>query len=186
MLCQMTSNSTAQAHAWWPTRLETARLTLRPVATGDLTSVERLWRDERVRRYLGGPVPEAKIALRRERLPGLPGAFATEDRTTAAFIGLVTVEPGSPRGGTEISYTLLPEWWGHGLGREAVAAAVEWARKLPGDFPVVAVTQSANTGSRRLLEAIGLSSDGEVVEYGEPQTVYRTASPAQMQRKSNT
>ena len=102
----------------------------------------------------------------------MPGAFAAEHRTTRAFIGLVTVELGSPRGGTEISYTLLPEWWGRGLGREAVAATVEWARKLPGEFPVVAVTQSANTGSRRLLEAIGLSAHGEVVEYGEPQTVY--------------
>ncbi|WP_257232372.1 GNAT family N-acetyltransferase [Streptomyces sp. Rer75] len=53
--------------------------------------------------------------------------------------------------------SFLPQWWGRGLGREAVAATVEWARKLPGEFPVVAVAQSANTGSRRLLEAIGLS-----------------------------
>jgi len=177
MLCQVTSNSTVQAPAWWPAHLETARLTLRPVAAGDLPSIERLWRDERVRRYLGGPVSEEKIALRRDRLPGMPGAFAAEHRTTRAFIGLVTVELGSPRGATEISYTLLPQWWGRGLGREAVAATVEWTRKLPDEFPVVAVTQSANTGSRRLLEAIDQSAHGEVVEYGEPQTVYCDLAP---------
>ncbi|MFI0820224.1 GNAT family N-acetyltransferase [Streptomyces sp. NPDC021098] len=168
----MTSNSAAQRPTWWPARLETARLTLRPVAAADLPSIERLWRDERVRRYLGGPVSEDKIALRRRHLPGMPGAFATEDRTSGSCIGLVTVEPDSPRDGTEVSYTFLPEWWGHGLAREAVAAAVEWARDLPGGSRVVAVTQSANAGSRHLLEAIGLSADHETVEYGEPQTVY--------------
>ncbi|MFB7736014.1 GNAT family N-acetyltransferase [Streptomyces sp. NPDC056112] len=94
--------------------------------------------------------------------------------------------PDSPRGGTEVSYTFLSEWWERGLGREAVAAAVEWARDPPGGNPVVAVTQSANTGSRRLLEAIGMVAGAEVVEYGEPQTVYRLLSPAHMRQKSNT
>ncbi|RNG34570.1 N-acetyltransferase [Streptomyces botrytidirepellens] len=173
-MCRVTSNPAVQAPPWWPARLETARLTMRPVAADDLPSIERLWRDERVRQFLGGPVPEEKIALRRHHLPGVPGAFATEDHATGACIGLVTVEPGSPRGGPEVSYTFLPEWWGRGLAREAVAAAVQWARELPGGNPVVAVTQSANTSSRRLLEAIGLSADYEMVEYGEPQTVYVT------------
>ncbi|MGX4689185.1 GNAT family N-acetyltransferase [Streptomyces sp. JNUCC 63] len=182
----MTSNSSAQGPAWWPALLETPRLTLGPVTAEDLPFTERLWRDERVRRFLGGPVTEDKIAVRRRRLPGTPGAFAVKDRPTAQLVGMVTIEPDSPRGGAEVSYTFLPEWWGRGLGREAVAAAVEWARDLPGGNPVVAVTQSANTGSRRLLEAIGMTAGAEVVEYGEPQTVYRLLSPAHMRQKSNT
>ncbi|MFE4423161.1 GNAT family N-acetyltransferase [Streptomyces sp. NPDC056817] len=156
---------------------------LGPVTAEDLPSIERLWRDERVRRFLGGPVTEDKIAVRHRRLPGTPGAFAVKDRPKAQLVGMVTIEPDSPRGGTEVSYTFLPEWWGRGLGREAVAAAVEWARDLPGGNPVVAVTQSANTGSRRLLEAIGMVAGAEVVEYGEPQTVYRLRSPAHMRQK---
>ncbi|MFJ3234632.1 GNAT family N-acetyltransferase [Streptomyces sp. NPDC086787] len=182
----MTANLPVHGPAWWPALLETPRLTLRPVTAGDLPSIERLWRDERVRRFLGGPVTEDKVRIRRRRLPGTPGAFAVESRTSGEVLGLVTVEPGSPRDGTEVSYTLLPEWWGRGLGREAVAAAVDWARGLPGGNQVVAVTQSANTASRRLLEAVGLAADSEVVEYGRPQTIYRTVRPDRRVREESS
>ncbi|MFF3334106.1 hypothetical protein ACFYWX_31905 [Streptomyces sp. NPDC002888] len=67
---------------------------------------------------------------------------------------MVTVEPGSSRGGTEVSYTLLPKWWGRGLGREVVAAAAEWARALPRDNPCGRDAERehgvpARTGGRR-------------------------------------
>lgn len=158
---------------WWPAVLDTPRLLLRPVTAADLPSIERLWRDERARRYLGGPVSEDRIAIRRSRLPGTPGAFAVEQRATSAVVGLITAEPHSPRGGTEVSYTLLPEVWGHGLGREAVGEVIRWARGLPGTWSVVAVTQSANVSSRSLLEAVGMLPGDELVEYGKRQTVYR-------------
>ncbi|MDG9720028.1 GNAT family N-acetyltransferase [Streptomyces sp. DH24] len=169
----MTSHTPAGAPTWWPAALETTRLLLRPVTTADLPAIERLWRDERVRRYLGGPVSEDRIAIRRRRLPGTPGAFAVERRSTSAVVGLVTVEPGSPRGGTEVSYTLLPDAWGRGLGREAVGEVIRWARGLPGTRSIVAVTQSANVSSRSLLEAVGMLPGDELVEYGERQTIYR-------------
>jgi RimJ/RimL family protein N-acetyltransferase len=118
-------------------------------------------------------VSENRIAIRRSRLPGTPGAFAVEQRATSAVVGLVTVEPGSPRGGTEVSYTLLPEVWGRGLGREAVAEVIRWARDLPGTQSMAAVTQSANVSSRSLLEAVGVLPGDELVEYGKRQTIHR-------------
>jgi RimJ/RimL family protein N-acetyltransferase len=169
----MNPNTPGGEPSWWPAALRTPRLTLRPVTAADLPVIERLWRDERVRRYLGGPVSEDRIAIRRRRLPGTPGAFAVEQRATSAVVGLVTVEPCSYRGGTEVSYTLLPDAWGRGLGREAVAEVIRWARSLPGAQSVVAVTQSANVSSRSLLEAVGMQPGDELVEYGERQTVYR-------------
>ncbi|MEV6962102.1 GNAT family N-acetyltransferase [Streptomyces sp. NPDC051207] len=169
----MRSHPPAGEPPWWPAALNTPRLLLRPVTAADLPAIERLWRDERVRRHLGGPVSEDRIAIRRRRLPGTPGAFAVEQRATSAVVGLVTVEPFSYRGGTEVSYTLLPDAWGCGLGREAVAEVIRWARSLPDAQPMVAVTQSANTASRSLLEAVGMRPGDELVEYGERQTVYR-------------
>ncbi|AWN25009.1 MULTISPECIES: GNAT family N-acetyltransferase [Streptomyces] len=157
---------------WWPANVQTPRLVLRPVAEDDLRVAERLWRDERVRRYLGGPVSEAKIAVRRRTLPGSPGTFAITARDTNATIGMITIDPHSGRGATEVSYTLLPEHWGAGVGREAVAAALVWARSLPGTDRVVAVTQTANRASRRLLEAVGMRECGEMVEHGHPQIMY--------------
>ncbi|MGW3009644.1 GNAT family N-acetyltransferase [Streptomyces sp. NPDC001219] len=158
--------------SWWPANVQTPRLVLRPVAEDDLRVAERLWRDERVRRYLGGPVSEAKIAVRRRTLPGSPGAFAITARDTNATIGMITIDPHSRRGATAVSYTLLPEHWGAGVGREAVAAALAWARSLPGTDRVVAVTQTVNRASRRLLEAVGMRECGEMVEHGHPQIMY--------------
>ena len=171
----MTFNSAAQQPSLWPVLLETPRLVLRPVTADDLPAIERLWRDERVRRFLGGPVAEEQIVVRRRGLANMPGAFAVPERETGTVLGLVTIDTGSPRGATEVSYTLLTEHRGRGAGREAVAAAMEWVDGLPGtDRGLIAVTQAANTASRRLLEAVGMRWSGEVMEYGELQAVYTT------------
>ncbi|MGW2563541.1 GNAT family N-acetyltransferase [Streptomyces sp. NPDC001514] len=169
------ADAPSPASAWWPTTLHTERLVLRPVGEQDLRVAEVLWRDEKVRTYLGGPVSEDKIRIRRAYLPGAAGVFAVALRQTGAMIGLVTIEPRSSRGATEVSYQLLPESWGMGLGREAVGAAVGWAlESVPGSDRVVAVTRAANRASRELLEAIGMRCTVELVEYGERQAVYHT------------
>lgn len=41
------------------------------------------------------------------------------------LLGIVTVEPGARDGETELSYQFLPEHWGHGYAREAVAAVLD-------------------------------------------------------------
>ncbi|MFE7777061.1 GNAT family N-acetyltransferase [Streptomyces sp. NPDC057445] len=174
----MSELSTPVRAPWWPATVHTPRLCMRPVTAQDLDAVERLWRDERVRQYLGGPVTEEKIRIRRSRIPGMPGVFAVTDLRTRTVLGTVTVEPHSSRGATEVSYTLLPEHWGRGVGREAVGAAVEWAlRSVPGTEQIVAVTQAANTASRILLESLGMRCTGELVEYGARQAVYRGGTP---------
>ncbi|MFD7442853.1 GNAT family N-acetyltransferase [Streptomyces sp. NPDC059909] len=166
----------APVSAWWPTTLCTERLVLRPAGEQDLRVAEVLWRDERVRAYMGGPVSEDRIRMRRAYLPGAVGVFAVALRETGAMIGLVTIDPRSSRGATEVSYQLLPESWGLGLGREAVGAAVGWALdSVPGTARIVAVTRAANRASCRLLESIGMRCTDELVEYGERQALYLTA-----------
>ncbi|MFJ5851141.1 GNAT family N-acetyltransferase [Streptomyces sp. NPDC092903] len=170
----MTPNPHPQ-RAWWPATLRTDRLTLRPVTEQDADTAERLWRDERVRRYLGGPVAESEIEARRKRLPGTPGLFAVTESGTDAVLGLVIVDPHSSRHATEVSYALLPEHWGTGVARDGVRVAVDWALAcVPGTDHVVAVTNAGNHSSRRLLESIGMHCTGEITEYGESQRVYRT------------
>ncbi|MFI7094822.1 GNAT family N-acetyltransferase [Streptomyces lydicus] len=152
----MRDHANTSAIEWQPTMVQTPRLILRPVAEDDLPLAERLWRNERVRRHLGGPVSETKIAVRRRTLPNSLGAFAVAERDSHSAVGMITIDPYSGRGGTEVSYALLPEPWGIGLGCEAVAAVVQWASGLPGTGEVVAVNQSANRASRRLLVAVGM------------------------------
>ncbi|MFF5973587.1 GNAT family N-acetyltransferase [Streptomyces sp. NPDC012769] len=151
--------------------LVTDRLVLRPVRVGDIPGVTRLWRDPDVRRHLGGPVVESVIRIRQRRIVGAPGFHAVERASDGTLLGLVTVEKDARNGETEVSYQFLPEHWGRGYAREAVAAAVERALE---DVPVVvAVTQEANARSRRLLEAVGMTHAESFVEWDAHQVLYR-------------
>ncbi|MEU7069850.1 GNAT family N-acetyltransferase [Streptomyces narbonensis] len=151
--------------------LATDRLLLRAVRRGDLAAVTRLWTDPEVRHHLGGPVTEPVIRIRQRRIVGAPGCHAVIRAEDDVLLGLVTVEPGARNGETEVSYQFLPEHWGKGYAREAVAAVV--ARVLEDAPSVVALTQEANHRSRRLLEAVGMEHAESFVEWDAHQVLYR-------------
>ncbi|MEU8759016.1 GNAT family N-acetyltransferase [Streptomyces sp. NPDC048659] len=152
-------------------QLRTERLVLRPVRSRDLPAVTRLWTDPEVRRHLGGPVIDSVVRIRQRRIVGAPGFHAVERTSDGVVLGLVTVERSGRGGEAEVSYQFLPEHWGRGYAREAVAAAVE--RALADTPTVVAVTQEANTPSRRLLEAVGMTHADSYVEWEAHQVLYR-------------
>ncbi|WP_327378071.1 GNAT family N-acetyltransferase [Streptomyces sp. NBC_01216] len=165
-----TSSASAAEHRATAT-VVTERLLLRPVRSGDVPAVTRLWTDPEVRRHLGGPVAAQVVRIRQRRVVGAPGVHAVVRAADGALLGLVTVEPEARNGETEVSYQFLPEHWGQGYAREAVAAAV--ARALEDTPGVVAVTQEANHRSRRLLEAVGLTHAKSFVEFDAHQVLYR-------------
>ena len=107
--------------------LRTDRLHLRPVATDDAPLVRQLLTDATVRAHLGGPVSEERVAARQTTYPTTAGAWTVVRAADDQPVGLVTI--GSDHrceGAAEISYQLLPSAWGKGLGREAVAALLDW------------------------------------------------------------
>ncbi|MEU6883002.1 GNAT family N-acetyltransferase [Streptomyces sp. NPDC046712] len=163
----MHSSSTARAAV----ALTTERLLLRPVQARDVEAVTRLWTDPEVRFHLGGPVVDQVVRIRQRRVVGAPGVHAVVRASDGILLGLVTVEPAARDGETEVSYQFLPEHWGQGYAREAVAAAVD--RALESTPSVVAVTQEANDRSRRLLEAVGMVHAASFVEFDAPQVLYR-------------
>ncbi|GGV41334.1 N-acetyltransferase [Streptomyces longisporoflavus] len=169
----------------WPTTLTTDRLVLRPIEPGDVPAMTRLWTDTEVRRHLGGPVDEETLRLREQHCVGARGAFCVTLRADGPVVGGVQLEPDPRRAGrAEVSYQLLPEHWGFGYGREAVAAVVGWACEataLEGS-QVVAVTQEANGRSRRLLESIGMERAETFVEWGAAQVLY-VAGPRRPDRR---
>ncbi|WP_078592071.1 GNAT family N-acetyltransferase [Streptomyces megasporus] len=163
--------------AFWPAVLVTERLVLRPVERADVAAVSRLWTDAEVRRYLGGPMSGEALRARERGCVGAVGLFVAVLGVDGPVVGSLLVEPESRREGrTEVSYQLLPEHWGRGYGREALAAVVAWAlaEVTPERPEVVAVTQEANVRSRRLPEAVGMRRVGGFVEWGAPQALYST------------
>ncbi|MFF4584057.1 GNAT family N-acetyltransferase [Streptomyces sp. NPDC001388] len=166
---------TAQVVPYWPASLTTERLLLRPVVEADTPVLTRLWTDVEVRRYLGGPLAEEAARTRARRCVGVTGLFTVVRRLDDTALGSVFVAPEARDGRTEVSYQLVPEYWGSGYAQEAVAAAVRWAAaEVPARVPgVVAVTQAANESSRRLLERLGATPAGTFVEWNAPQVTYR-------------
>ncbi|MFG2332472.1 GNAT family N-acetyltransferase [Streptomyces sp. NPDC048604] len=167
-----TASAPAAPPVAWPAVLTTERLVLRPVERADVPAVTRLWTDPEVRRHLGGPVAASVVRIRQRRCVGARGVFVAARADDGAVVGLVTVGWDAARGEREVSYQFLPEHWGRGYAREAVAVAVDWA--LGTSPTVIAVTQEANARSRRLLEAVGLAHVESFVEWDAHQVLYRT------------
>ncbi|MFD8304083.1 GNAT family N-acetyltransferase [Streptomyces sp. NPDC059690] len=163
---------------WWPRTLTTRRLLLRPVEPGDVPAHSRLWTDAEVRRHLGGPVDAEVVRAREPLCVGAQGLLSAVRRADGRVVGSVLVEPDARDGRTEVSYQLLPEHWGHGYAREAVTAVADWVEVAVPGRDLVAVTQEANTRSRRLLEGLGAVLVDRFVEFGSPQVLYRLPPPA--------
>jgi RimJ/RimL family protein N-acetyltransferase len=158
---------------------------LRPVEQADLSVIFRLMTDPTVREYLGGPAAPDGLALRLNACVGATTMFSVVRRLDDAVFGLVVIDPetepaGHAGGDSEVSYQLLPEFWGCGYGRESVSAAVSWAFQniAPTPLVVVAITQEANRESRRLLEAIGMSQVGRFMELDAWQVKYSVDAEA--------
>ncbi|MCF3961298.1 GNAT family N-acetyltransferase [Streptomyces fuscigenes] len=155
--------------------LRTARLVLRPARARDVDAYTRLWTDREVRRFLGGPVDGERLRLRQQRFDSRPRVFSVTALPSDEVLGTVSVDVADrPDGRWELAYSFLPEHWGRGYGREAVAAVLTWVLDtVPlGDASVIAVTEEANVRSRRLLEAVGMGARERFVEFGRPQVLY--------------
>ncbi|MDJ0636087.1 MAG: GNAT family N-acetyltransferase [Xenococcaceae cyanobacterium MO_188.B29] len=89
-------------------------------------------------------------------------------------IGIVSLGKHHNNIDTEISYQLLPEWWGKGYGTEAVQAVLNHALTVLGLPRVIAETQIANIASCRLLERMGMRLEGTVERFGAKQGIFTT------------
>ena len=157
----------------WPSEsLTTERCILRPVRASDVDFLVELRTNAEVRTFLGGPVASDEAHRRALSEIGKPAAFLVESRAEGIPLGLVDISDHE-HGGPEISYAFVPGVWGQGLGSEAVGAVVAWFRSRHPDVALLAVTQTANLRSRRLLEGLGARPMSERTEFGEPQTEYR-------------
>jgi RimJ/RimL family protein N-acetyltransferase len=162
---------------WPPRALATERLVLRETRAEDRAGHLELLTSEDVRRYLGGPLPRDELVRTMPELPGrYPGIFAIE--LGGLFIGAVMLErrtvrrPGHVRDEgdeLEISFTLLPAYWGRGYASEAAEAVLAWADAVFPDEPVLRCTQAANARARRLADRLGFRHVATLNEFGTEQ-----------------
>lgn len=149
-----------QATSW-----ETERLWCRPIAQGDLASLEQLYRDPTVMRYNGGhPLSAAQTA---ERLQSYLDAWASAGfgdyalllKATEGFIGIGGIQPRSSTEELEgeIGWVLAPAYWGQGLATEFARAMIAVGLERFSLERIVARADARNGASIRVMQKAGLT-----------------------------
>ncbi|SCL62993.1 GNAT family N-acetyltransferase [Micromonospora chersina] len=93
---------------------------------------------------------------------GAPGSTPPAGEDDGEFVGLMMLPPAhgpdQPDDPTvaELGYRLLRRHWRKGLASEASRALLRHAFDTVGQSRVIAQTMAVNTGSRRVMEAVGM------------------------------
>lgn len=156
--------------------LQTARCIITRLEETDFDGVERLYTNEAVRKYLGGPIDPGLIKEQFKMILASPAAgthLVARTKDTEQFIGLLSLGLHHDGVSTEISYQLLPQWWKKGYGQECVEAAIKFASQQLQLTELVAETQAANLASCRLLEKLGFQAAEYLERFGARQIIYK-------------
>ena len=154
------------------TLIETDRLLVRSWREANIESFHAMHADPEVIRFLYDEPPSldavrALVEVRRALQAEVGYCFwAVELRDTGELIGFCGLEPGyagTPIAGwTEIGWRLARPYWRRGYAHEAARASLAWGA-ANGLGRVAAITVPANERSRRLMDRLGLTRDGEGV-----------------------
>jgi RimJ/RimL family protein N-acetyltransferase len=141
--------------------IETARLRLRRLASGDLAALHAIQSREDVTRWLGWSPRDqeqvrASLAAHIAR-PFDEGVVLAID-LDGELIGTANVAVGEHRQG-EIGFMLHPDHQGHGYATEAAAAILELAFGTYGLHRVCGRVEPRNTASVRVLERLGMRKE---------------------------
>ena len=167
--------------------LETERLILRPVEDSDLDVAIEMFTDPEVMEFLGGET--MSIAAVSEEMPtytkrcagGAIGIWCIVDNSNQEKLGSVfllplPIEKGDtdwdlvvgdqlPNAEIEIVYSLKKSAWGIGVATEAGRRLLQFAFEETTLDEVVAVIDEGNIASQKVLEKIGLLSQGHRYAY---------------------
>lgn len=148
--------------------LHSRRLTLVPLADEHLEWEVELDSDPAVMRYLSGGAStrdevEAVHARRMAAAHKVDGLGFWAGLIDDAFIGWWNLQPAhgpdqpdDPRV-ADLGYRLLRRHWRHGLASEGALELVRYGFDVCGLESVIAQTMAVNTGSRAVMERVGLA-----------------------------
>lgn len=158
--------------------LETERLRLRLPRESDFADYVELCTDPEVNRHLlrGTLTPEQAWRV----LAFLVGHWAfrgcgmwvVEEKETGAFAGLTGFSDPAGWPGFELSWQLLPRFWGRGYATESARAALDYAFAVLHQDRVISLIQPENRASIRVAERLGESLQGRTEMVGKELLIY--------------
>ena len=143
--------------------LETDRLRLRLLSLDDAEFILRLLNEPSFIQHIGDrgvrTVDDARGYILKGPVTSYEkfgfGLWMVETRSTATPIGICGLLKRDVLEDVDIGYALLPEFWSQAYALEAAAGVMSYASETLGLKRVVAVTNSDNQSSIRLLEKMG-------------------------------
>ncbi len=160
--------------------IETERLLIRPfVAETDTAAMVEVYGDADVMHFVPGgalapSVVGSQLAVyEKEQAERGFSFWAIVERESGRAIGDVGFGIFAPTGDVEVGYTLARDRWGRGYATEAVsvllaAGLAEFATRI------VAVVDSENEASLRVVEKIGMTRVEEIEAHGRPHILFAT------------
>lgn len=82
------------------------------------------------------------------------------------MIGWSGLMPLSGTDEIEVGYGMIKKFWGRGIGYEAAKAWLDFGFKRKNLSRIVAVAYPENTGSRRIMEKLGMNYEKTETHYG--------------------
>ena len=167
--------------------LETGRLQLRRLTTGDAEFLIEVFNDPAFIRFVGNrdirTIDQAKEFLEK-------GPFESYRRHGFGHFLVTLKDAGTPIGicgfvkrdsleDTDIGFSLLPEFRAQGYAFEAASALMDYAVHILGFNRIVAIASPENASSIRLLEKLGLRFERMVKlsEDGQTLSLFATSFP---------
>ena len=143
--------------------LETDRLQLRLLSIDDAEFILRLLNEPSFIKNIGDrgvrTLDDARVYILKGPIASYEkfgfGLWMVETRSAAAPIGICGLLKRDVLEDVDIGYALLPEFWSRGYALESASAVMSYASEKLGLKRVVAVTNSDNKSSIRLLEKMG-------------------------------
>ena len=155
--------------------IETPRLRLCQPKGQDSSILSNLWRNEKVREFLGGIVPDDMIqkklvALQHHWALHQFGQCTVFEKNINELIGLCGLHHSDD--GIEISYMFFPQFWGQGFATEAVLASLDNGFNTLNIETIISITQTANIKSCQLLKKIGMKHISDFERFNATQSLF--------------
>jgi RimJ/RimL family protein N-acetyltransferase len=149
------------------TILATSRLTLRHIALQDAEFILELLNDVDFLRFIGDKgvrtIEDAREYIRSGPLASYElngfGLWLVELKGRPIAVGMCGLLKRPALDDVDLGFAFLPQYRSRGYAFEAATAVLSYGREVLGLGRIVAITNSDNAGSLRVLEKVGMKFD---------------------------
>lgn len=155
--------------------LKSERLFLIQPKITEISQLIPLWQDLKVQKYIGGPVSEV---IAEERICNIFehwelhsfGLCSVFDKSSNTLLGLCGLQLSDD--GLELSYKFNSRFWGKGFAHESAISVLSYAFSVLRRKEVIAITQSKNASSIKLLGKLGMKYIKDFERYNANQSLF--------------